>query len=243
MKALILAAGIGSRISANVPKCLLPIQDKLTPLDIIIDNLKLYGVSQEDIHIVVGTEGDVWSEASHSKIRGKIKNVIFNRKNVSLDNSHSLQVGLNHLGKSDVIIIDGDVVFGNKLLDHLSAFSEIDRATLLSTSATHLGQQGGKIFSQNGQVRYISEILDSDYYPWAIYLGIAHLGQDTIKFVKKFAKSSRKVVDVFNRLAELGLVNQAYVPESSEYSYFNLNNQESLNNARQQWEKKNSHNR
>ena len=68
MKAIILAAGIGSRfnkMTETTPKCLIKIGEK-TILENQIEILKSQGI--DDILVVIGNQGDCWTKENHERL-------------------------------------------------------------------------------------------------------------------------------------------------------------------------------
>jgi L-glutamine-phosphate cytidylyltransferase len=104
MRAIILAAGLGSRLlplSEKVPKCLLDLQGK-TVLERQLDLLDWCGV--DDIKIVVGHCGDAVREAIGGRA-GYIEYPNFSRTN----NLHTLQY-CGDLLTTDVVVLFADVL-------------------------------------------------------------------------------------------------------------------------------------
>src|SRR5690554_1814391 len=112
--AIISAAGMGTRLGLNKPKCLVEINGKL-----VIDHLLELLTDVEQVRIVVGfMEASVISHVQ--KIR---KDVIFvrNPEYKTTSNSHSLWLA-SHDIKSSFIAIDGDMI-----IEPLSFKSFIDK--------------------------------------------------------------------------------------------------------------------
>ncbi len=115
MKALILAAGRGTRISRHIdgkPKCTVPLDEKTTLIEYSIDLLRSKGV--KDVVIALGYRGDV--------IRGILKgrNVAF-CENPFYDVTNSiasLWFAKEHLATTDrLMIMNGDVFLSEAAMD------------------------------------------------------------------------------------------------------------------------------
>ncbi|MBS3094676.1 NTP transferase domain-containing protein, partial [Candidatus Pacearchaeota archaeon] len=95
MKAIILAAGLGSRLGIlgkTIPKCLIKINGKFL-LERQIDLLNNSGI--DDITIVIGSYGECWTEKNKNIIKNIIKKVVINPENYKTNNTHSLKLALN----------------------------------------------------------------------------------------------------------------------------------------------------
>jgi choline kinase len=122
MKAIILAAGINSRLKdhIDVPKCLLPLGES-TILENQISSLMRAGFEQEDIIVVVGHKREMIE-----KVHG---NTLFNPKFAEFNNGYSVYLALQHLlndkqldNNERLMILDGDLVYeGNLILNIVSS--------------------------------------------------------------------------------------------------------------------------
>lgn len=116
MRAIILAAGIGSRLiplTNNTPKCLLEINSK-TILEHQIENLKRCGI--QDITMVVGFKAkkieDFCREHSWNI------NFIHNEDYIHSHNFYSLGLAREQFG-GDFICLNSDVMFDVEILESL----------------------------------------------------------------------------------------------------------------------------
>tara|TARA_B100001123_G_scaffold146969_1_gene170354 strand:+ start:31 stop:753 length:723 start_codon:yes stop_codon:yes gene_type:complete len=116
MKALILAAGIGKRLKLNIPKILLKIGSK-TLLERHYENLLKLKVKK--IAIVIGYKSDELKKAV-KKIDVKNKITIFENYNYKNGSIVSLICAEKYFFlKGNLIIMDGDVLYHNKILKKL----------------------------------------------------------------------------------------------------------------------------
>jgi choline kinase len=118
MKAIILSAGIGSRLkpeTQNLPKSLLRVNDK-TILDIELDNLTSSGI--KDIIIVSGHKHDILEQYATEKYPDL--NIVFirNRKFKTTNYIYSIWL-TRELINDDIMILHGDMVFEGGLLESL----------------------------------------------------------------------------------------------------------------------------
>jgi choline kinase len=123
MKAVILAAGIGSRLhpfTADRPKVLVDV--KGVPLLFrTLDRLAQVGITGSDIIVVSGYREDVLKARLADAGRGAT--VVFNPKFDTWNNFYSLYVAKDALGGQSFLQVDGDVLFDEKVLPRMLAFS------------------------------------------------------------------------------------------------------------------------
>ena len=116
MKALILAAGMGSRISdftRGEPKCLIKINDK-TILEQQIHFLNLSGIKNKDIIIITGHKAD--------SIMQKIGNDVTYIHNETYKNTNSLYsmwLARNENYSNGMLLFNADVIFHKQILFNL----------------------------------------------------------------------------------------------------------------------------
>jgi len=116
MKALILAAGVSSRLrplTASVPKCLLDIGGG-TILGLTIENLIANGIG--DIVIVTGYRGDqVRSYVSDSFPALDVR-FVANERFDTTNNSYSLSLAEPAVAGEEVVLLDSDIVFDSRII-------------------------------------------------------------------------------------------------------------------------------
>lgn len=107
--AIILAAGLGSRLGMDTPKCLIEIHDKKL-IDYQLDLLKNF----DDVRVVVGFK----EELVMDYISKKRPDCIFvrNPEYATTTNSCSAKLAAKHL-KTPYIIIDGDIHISKTTFD------------------------------------------------------------------------------------------------------------------------------
>lgn len=127
MKAIILAAGMGTRlrpITWSIPKCLVPVNSK-PMLEHQLDALLLAGI--RDVVLVVGHLAELLCNKYGSSYGGMniryVENRIYDRTN----NIYSLWLAREHLN-SQVLLLEGDLIFEPELLQRLIETPEPDVA-------------------------------------------------------------------------------------------------------------------
>jgi choline kinase len=112
MKIVILAAGMGTRLGTLIPKPLTSLKNEETILDFQIKNLLNY-VSINDILIVVGYKKEIIME-KYPELT-----FIYNEAYTKTNTSKSLLRALKKVDNCDVLWLNGDVYFNQKLISKL----------------------------------------------------------------------------------------------------------------------------
>lgn len=121
MKAIILTAGIGSRIrplTDTTPKCLLKVAGK-TILERMIENLQQVNVSQ--FIIVTGYMADVVKEYIQQRFPGLLVTFVHNERYLETNTGYSLLLTREYVRNDAFVKLDGDVVFEMAVVEKLCA--------------------------------------------------------------------------------------------------------------------------
>jgi len=114
IKVCILAAGSGSRLKMGIPKAIANITANYTILDLQIESLrKILNINLEDIIVVVGYKKQLIME-KYPEL-----SFISNNDYQNTGTAKSLLKGLQDVQNSDVLWINGDVVFDSDVLNQL----------------------------------------------------------------------------------------------------------------------------
>jgi choline kinase len=119
MKAVILAAGIASRLrplTNNTPKCLLKVGSK-TILELAIENLAANGFS--DIVIVTGYLEDQIRNFVNMRFPELNVTFCYNELYESTNNIYSLWLAKKALQGDDMLLMDSDIVFDKEIIAKL----------------------------------------------------------------------------------------------------------------------------
>lgn len=114
MKAVILAAGLGTRlrpITDNVPKCMVPVNG-IRIIDKQIDNLLKCGVN--DIYVVAGYKADVLK--SHLLTTYPMVNIISNERYSETNNMYSLFLTRQFVSGEEFLLMNSDVYFDDNII-------------------------------------------------------------------------------------------------------------------------------
>jgi len=105
MKAIILCAGLGSRLNSRKPKCLLEVNGQ-TIIDQIVINFLQSGFKKKDIIFATGFKNELIE-----KKFGKKYNYIFNRYYRSTNMVYTLFNCLKKIDNQDIIISYSDILY------------------------------------------------------------------------------------------------------------------------------------
>ena len=197
MKAIILAAGQGTRLkdlTKYTPKCLLSIGEK-SILEHQIETLRDYGI--DDIFLVMGTKGDVWSQKAYGFINELCKKenikIVLNFDNDKSQNSYSLFLAMNEIEKMSILAIDGDLFFNKGVLE--LACKSPHSVVIISKVVDDLSESGTRVIvDNNGKVVNLGKSIVPSTPSWHIHSG--------------FIKISAKYFDQFKEI----LAKEKYTP-------------------------------
>lgn len=119
MKAVILAAGIASRLrplTNSTPKCLLTVGDKVI-LEQAIENLVANGI--RDIIVVTGYLETQVRDYLGKRFSGLDIQLIYNELFATTNNIYSLGLVKDMVGNSPMLLMDSDIVFDHRIIGEL----------------------------------------------------------------------------------------------------------------------------
>ena len=121
MKAVILAAGIASRLrplTDNTPKCLLKVGEK-NILELTIDNIIANNI--DDVIIVTGYLEEKINNFVSNKYPGLNATFIYNEVYGSTNNIYSLWLTKESLWGDEMLLMDSDIIFDKEIIAKLLA--------------------------------------------------------------------------------------------------------------------------
>ena len=181
MKALILAAGVGKRLKANVPKILLKVGNK-SLLERHYENLLNLGI--KNIGIVIGYKSNQLTNfIKKIDIKKNIK--IFRNSRYKLGSIVSLVcAGKFFHTKGDLIFMDGDVFYDKKILKKL--INSKKKNCLLIDRQFEKGEEPVKVCIKNNKIFDFGKIVNQDF----------DFQGESVGFFKFSNKSSIKLLEV-----------------------------------------------
>ena len=150
-QAVILAAGMGSRLGRPLPKPLTILQDGRTMLQQQIDNLHRAFGPDVPITAVVGFEASIIMAAAPDLL------FAYNPDYASTNTSKSLLRGLLRSRPGGVLWLNGDVVFDPRILVHARPWMEADRTFVCVDRASVADEEVKYTLDVHGHVRELSK--------------------------------------------------------------------------------------
>lgn len=231
MKAVILAAGLGTRlrpITDEVPKCLVPVNG-ISIIDKQISNLLKGGV--DEIIVVGGYKSNILFEHL-SKYR--FVKFIDNVRYAETNNMYSLYLAYQYIADSEFILMNSDVYFDANIVEGLLK-PEWDGKSLIACDRSGYMEESMKIMVDGqGAISHISKkISESEYY--AVSIDVYKLNRQASRALLAQIKDTIEIKKDENSWTEVALdeiFTQCYfVPYSIEGRWFEIDNYDDLHKA------------
>ena len=156
-KAVILAAGLGSRINQitkKIPKTMIKINKKYI-FEYILENLHKANI--REVVFVVGYKANILKPKLQKKCNelGMNLKILFNKKYKTTNTMYSLWLARNYL-KSKFIFLHGDLIFSYKMLFKFIRFPK-QNVVLVDKNNPKDWDDAMKIISNNKLLKYMSK--------------------------------------------------------------------------------------
>jgi len=182
MKAIILSAGIGSRLGdtgKKIPKCLLKLGDK-TLLERQIEILNSCGIRLEDVIVIIGEEGEAWNKENQERVKKIHSNIIINNQNVKKNQTYSLWLAIKDL-EENTLCIDGDTIFKKEIIEKML---DSKYPSVLLTRNGEKTEKRLRVSIQNDRILEIGKEVESE----RIYTPLLKFSPDFLKILKQEIK-------------------------------------------------------
>lgn len=164
MKAVILAAGLGSRlrpITDEVPKCMVPVNG-IRIIDKQIDNLVRSGVN--DIFVVSGYKSEILE--AHLKKNWPFVKMVTNERYAETNNMYSLFLVRDYVCGQEFLLMNGDVYFDQDIVVGMLKGDDISK---IACDRSQYLEESMKITIDNEKVNHISKkISEADHFAVSI---------------------------------------------------------------------------
>ena len=177
MKALILAAGLGTRLrplTDEVPKCMVKVNG-VSIIDKQIQNLKENGVNE--LFVVTGYKGDILEKHIIEKYNALDIKILHNDVYDRTNNMYSLNMAKDYLYGEEFIMMNSDVFFQGEIINLLI---KEDYNNLIVCQPQNYNEESMKVIVNEGIVTHISkQINKNDAYGTSI--DVYRFGQEASK--------------------------------------------------------------
>ena len=231
MKAVILAAGLGTRlrpITDEVPKCLVPVNG-ISIIDKQISNLLKGGV--DEIIVVGGYKSNILLEylSKYSFVK-----FVDNVRYAETNNMYSLYLAYQYIADSEFILMNRDVYFDANIVEGLLK-PEWNGKSLIACDRSGYMEESMKIMVDGqGAISHISKkISESEYY--AVSIDVYKLNRQASRALLVQIKDTIEVKKDENSWTEVALdeifTQCCFVPYSIEGRWFEIDNYDDLHKA------------
>ena len=166
MKAVILAAGLGTRlrpITDSVPKCMVPVNGKCI-IDQQIDNLKENGLLEKDIFVIGGYKENVLKNHLLNTYQGI--NFISNPRYDETNNMYSLFLAKEYVKGEEFLLMNADVFFDSSII---KGIQEGKGSKIACDKSCYLEESMKITIDSDKKINHISKkITESDHFAVSI---------------------------------------------------------------------------
>lgn len=231
MKAVILAAGLGTRlrpITDEVPKCMVPVNG-ICIIDKQINNLLKGGV--DEIIVVAGYKSDILHE--HLAKYNSVK-IVDNIRYAETNNMYSLYLAYQCIGDSEFLLMNSDVYFDANIIEGLLEPDWNGKSLIACDRSGYMEESMKIMVDDQGAINHISKkISELEYY--AVSIDVYKLNQQASKILLAQIKDTIEIKRDENSWTEValdGIFTQCcFMPYSIKGRWFEIDNHDDLHKA------------
>ena len=179
MKAVILAAGLGSRLSPitdNVPKCMVPVNG-IRIIDKQIDNLLRNGISE--IYVVDGYKAEMLT--SHLSTKYPSVHIVSNTRYAETNNMYSLYLTSQYVRGEEFLLMNADVYFDSNIINGLIQDAGLSK---IACDRTCYMEESMKITLDGEKINHISKKISSQEY-YAVSIDVYRISNNDSEILFK----------------------------------------------------------
>lgn len=229
MKAVILAAGLGTRlrpITNEVPKCMVPVNG-VRIIDKQIDNLLANGVS--DIYVVDGYKAEVLS--AHLNEDFPQVHIVSNPRYAETNNMYSLYLTSQYVKGEEFLLMNADVYYDSNII---KGMLEGDGQSKIACDRSQYLEESMKITLDGDKINHISKkISEAEHY--AVSIDVYRISADDSKVLFKEIEDTIVGQKDENSWTEVALDNifpqTSFKPYVIEGRWFEIDNHDDLHRA------------
>lgn len=229
MKAVILAAGLGTRlrpITNDVPKCMVPVNG-IRIIDKQIDNLLANGVN--DIYVVDGYKAEVL--ASHLKESFPQVHIISNPRYAETNNMFSLYLTSLYVKGEEFILMNADVYYDSNII---AGLLQGDNQSKIACDCSGYLEESMKITIDGGKINHISKkIIPEEHF--AVSIDVYRISARDSKVLFKEVEDIILVQKDENSWTEVALdrifKDTNFIPYVIRGRWFEIDNHDDLHKA------------
>lgn len=229
MKAVILAAGLGSRlrpITDEVPKCMVPVNG-IRIIDKQIDNLLQNEISE--IYVVDGYKAEIL--ASHLKEIYPQVHIVSNPRYSETNNMYSLYLTAQYVKGDEFLLMNSDVYYDSNIISGMLKGSDLSK---IACDKSGYMEESMKITLEGDKINHISKKISSKEH-YAVSIDVYRISKRDSELLFKEIEETILVRKDENSWTEVALdnifENANFIPYVIEGRWFEIDNHDDLHRA------------
>lgn len=229
MKAVILAAGLGSRlrpITNEVPKCMVPVNG-IRIIDKQIDNLLVSGITE--IYVVDGYKAEIL--ADHLKEIYPQVRIVSNPRYAETNNMYSLYLTAQFVKGEEFLLMNSDVYFDSNIIEGML---QGENKSKIACDKSCYMEESMKITLNGEKINHISKKITPEEY-YAVSIDVYRISTDDSKTLFKEVEDTiigRKNENSWTEVALDNIFKDAnFSPYVIDGRWFEIDNHEDLHKA------------